>query len=894
MIATYYGRQEQIKKNEIEQEMQLLAEEIEDMKSEGEILIAMDGNAKLGLLDEEISRNGHQLKQMIDLTNLLVLNQSNKCKGKITRRNTKDASEFSAIDFVVCTETAEKLIKDVYIDRAELFKLRGKIPTDHNTICINLSIPNIDKYKKEKQVVWNIGAPEEKWSEYRKELTKRQPKITAKMQNENIEMEQKYAKMVKEIDTAARNTIGKTTIKTNTRMKQSNEVKEINKSKRDLRHKIQKENDTLIRADLIHSHKELQDRAKRLQILEKTNEIEKKLEKLINDKTNRALWQLKKAVTRNPTAESMIVKNLRGERQFNPEYIKEATASYYEALYKMKKFPPRPYHEEISQKMILYSNDRNHENTIYNRQPTIEEITEIIMSKKNGKSAPDFKNKMLTKGGEPMIHFLEPFIRESWDKESTPSIFNRGFVTSLHKGKGDKEDLQNYRGITTSSSIGTIFDALIDNRIEYTIPFTQAQGGGQRGASTFDHLFLTRAMIDIAIKQKRPTFLTFYDVSKAFDNVNNQDMLTIMWDRGLRGKSWCILKSLNENLRAIMKTRFGPTREINMEIGGKQGSRLTGRMFSKLMDTLAEELQATGKGFKLSDEQIIAVLLWVDEVISCVDGEKEQEEILEKIHQFALKHRLVWGQSKCKVMRIGKHTNGPREWKLGDIIIEETTTYKYLGDIISNDGKNAKNLESRKNKIQMNTVLINSIAESEVLRRIETSTLIELHEKKNVPGLMANAGSWSLNRSETAELERIEVQALKYMFDLPTHTPTPAIIYTLGAMYTKQRIDKKRLMYLHRILNRENEKYTKQAFHILQQMNIGWGKSINEALTEYNLPTELNTIKKHKQTTLEENNNREDRDQECQQTIRRLSQKSKQYTCPKNKDSSYHTRSYNR
>ena len=61
------------------------------------------------------------------------------------------------------------------------------------------------------------------------------------------------------------------------------------------------------------------------------------------------------------------------------------------------------------------------------------------------------------------------------------------------------------------------------------------------------------------------------------------------------------------------------------------------------MDTLAEELQATGEGFRLSDELIIAVLLWVDDVISCVDGEKEQEEILEKIHEFAVKHRLVWG-----------------------------------------------------------------------------------------------------------------------------------------------------------------------------------------------------------------------------------------------------------
>ena len=823
--------------------MQLLTEEIEDMKSEGKILIVMDGNAKLGLLGEELSGNGHHLKRFIENTNLSILNQSHKCKGKITRRNTKDADEYSAIDFVLSTETAEKWIKDVYIDEEELFKLKGKNATDHNTICINLLVPNIDKFKKEKQVVWNIGAPEEKWSEYRRELEERQPKIVAIMQNDNIDMEQKYAKMTKEIDTAARNTIGKTTVKTNAKMKQSEESKQINKSKRDLRRKIQNEKDKDIKVDLIQSHKDLQERAKRLQIIDKTKEIEKKLEKVINDKTNKALWQLKRTVTRNPTAESMVVKNSNGERQFNPEDIKEATANYYESLYKWKKFPPHPYHEEISQKMALYSNDRNHENTIYNRQPTIEEITEIIMCKKNGKSTPDFKNEMLTKAGEPMIKFLEPFIRETWDKETTARIFNRGFVTSLHKGKGDKEDLHNYRGITTSSSIGTIFDALIDNRIEYAVPFTQAQGGGQRGTSTFDHLFLTRAMIDIAKKQKRPTFLTFYDVSKAYDNVNNQDMLTIMWDKGLRGKSWRILKNLNENLTAIMKTRFGLTREINMEIGGKQGSRLTGRMFSKLMDTLSEELQATGEGFKISDDLIIAVLLWVDDVISCVDGEKEQEEILEKIHEFALKHRLVWGQSKCKVMRIGKHTDGPREWKLGDITIEEATTYKYLGDIISNDGKNANNLEARRNKIQMNTVLINSIAESDVLRKIETSTLIELHEKKNVSALMANAESWSLNRGETAELERIEVQALKYMFDLPIHTPTPAIIFTLGAMYTEQRIDKKRLTYLHRILNMDNDRWIQKTFHILQHLNIGWGKSITEALRVYSLPTDLTTIR---------------------------------------------------
>ena len=61
-----------------------------------------------------------------------------------------------------------------------------------------------------------------------------------------------------------------------------------------------------------------------------------------------------------------------------------------------------------------------------------------------------------------------------------------------------------------------------------------------------------------------------------------------------------------------MKTKFGLTREIEREIGGKQWSRLTERMFGKLMDTLAEEMEALGEGFRFDDLFIIAVLLWVD------------------------------------------------------------------------------------------------------------------------------------------------------------------------------------------------------------------------------------------------------------------------------------------
>ena len=74
-------------------------------------------------------------------------------------------------------------------------------------------------------------------------------------------------------------------------------------------------------------------------------------------------------------------------------------------------------------------------------------------------------------------------------------------------------------------------------------------------------------MIDTTLKQKRTTFLTFYDVSKAYDNVYNKDMLNIMWEKGLRGKAWRILRNLNSNLKATIKTKHGPTRTIGMDIG---------------------------------------------------------------------------------------------------------------------------------------------------------------------------------------------------------------------------------------------------------------------------------------------------------------------------------------
>ena len=107
--------------------------------------------------------------------------------------------------------------------------------------------------------------------------------------------------------------------------------------------------------------------------------------------------------------------------------------------------------------------------------------------------------------------------------------------------------------------------------------------------------------------------------------------------------------------------------------------------------------------------------------------------------------QLMWSRQKCNVMKVGKHHNDPREWPLGELTIKETETYKYLGDLISKDGRNTKNIDQRKAKIFTTTTAINSIAVTEILRNLETAVLLEPHEKVSVTALLTNSESWNLN-----------------------------------------------------------------------------------------------------------------------------------------------------
>ena len=103
-----------------------------------------------------------------------------------------------------------------------------------------------------------------------------------------------------------------------------------------------------------------------------------------------------------------------------------------------------------------------------------------------------------------------------------------------------------------------ICEEIINRRMVKIIPLTQAQGGGKKGVSTRDHVFLLRCAMTHAIKNRKNMFVTFFDVTKAYDRADVDDMLVTVWERGLRGKLWRLMKALNTHLTDKIKTRHIP------------------------------------------------------------------------------------------------------------------------------------------------------------------------------------------------------------------------------------------------------------------------------------------------------------------------------------------------
>ncbi len=73
--------------------------------------------------------------------------------------------------------------------------------------------------------------------------------------------------------------------------------------------------------------------------------------------------------------------------------------------------------------------------------------------------------ELLKAGGNAVLMSLHAVLCSAWNTGIIPADWKRGLVVPLWKGKGDRQDCNNYRGVMLLSLLGKVFARIIIDRV---------------------------------------------------------------------------------------------------------------------------------------------------------------------------------------------------------------------------------------------------------------------------------------------------------------------------------------------------------------------------------------------------------------------------------------------
>ena len=115
-------------------------------------------------------------------------------------------------------------------------------------------------------------------------------------------------------------------------------------------------------------------------------------------------------------------------------------------------------------------------------------------------------------------------INKIFELEYIPDNFRRGFQVPLLKGKNlSSLDVNNYRGITLLTNHNKLFEIVIWKRLKgwwfNSKVISHLQGACCKGQSCLHTSLLLQKTVANALETYRNVFVSYFDVSNAFDSV---------------------------------------------------------------------------------------------------------------------------------------------------------------------------------------------------------------------------------------------------------------------------------------------------------------------------------------------------------------------------------------
>ena len=226
---------------------------------------------------------------------------------------------------------------------------------------------------------------------------------------------------------------------------------------------------------------------------------------------------------------------------------------------------------------------------------------------------------------------------------------------------------------------------------------------------------------------------------------------------GIKGKLLRAIQALYVVSKACVKVGL-TSEEFEVRRGVRQGCTLSPWFFILFMDNVMREARESFVGEVQLSTGEVSVLLFADDIVVMADSKEGLQHNLKTVSDMLNKWELKIYWRKTKVMRVARDREG-FEVKIGDDVIEQVDTMKYLGVMVSNDGSMEKEIEARIGNARR---VIGGMNDA-VFRRKELSesTKIKVVDATMIPVLMYGYETWSLTKKQQSKVQAIQMNVLR-------------------------------------------------------------------------------------------------------------------------------------